>query len=242
MLIEGIKVNTTSIGLNASNTDKVSRPQILQDDILNISKKDDADKKGDKKESDKVELSPEAQSFLKSSQSNSAGSGVVSGQTLQDQALQYRGLSQISQRRELTSSEQERFTAIKENFASLGIDEGGITRVADRYLQDLQVQAVELVSLIDKQQITGSQFNNLNKINKLLNDSNGFSSSQVEGALQTRADQLTEAFNKVVSAAGDKTLNAADLSNLEKLQKEMSDIQGYQLNVRDSIGSDGIMV
>lgn len=242
--IQTQSVQNSILGANNQSSSKLYKSgNTLQDQILGLGKEDDK-KETDKKDSDKVTLSPQAQALLNgvNTSNDNETSARFSQDSLERQALAFRGLAQIAQRRELNETEVDQVRSIRANFAEAGINDAGILKLAEKKLVEVQTQTTDLVQLLNSGDITGGQYKQLNQINKLLNNTNGFGSEQVEGALQVRAEQLTKAFDEVTSATENKKLAPSILSTLEQLQKELSTIQGYQLNVRDSVGPDGVVI
>lgn len=247
MAIEPLKNPTLQNSILSKNPEtKSSNIQTLQDSILNVQKKDDSEKAGnEKKEKDQVELSSEAVQFLEKALEKSVDKNTLSTNPNSPDrlAIEFRGLANNAQRRELTDKEVDRVNVIRESFKELGVTEDkDILKFAEKKLQEIQNTAPDLVQLVQNGDATGSQYRQLNEINKLLNNSNGFGSEQVEGALQVQSNNLVQKFNDIVEQNKDQKLSRDSLDNLERLQEQLSAIQGYRLNVRDTIGPDGIVI
>jgi hypothetical protein len=199
----------------------------------------------EKKEKDRLLLSAQAQAVLqenlRSNNIQEVEAASESTETVRN-ALEFRGLNQISQRRELTDREQARFNEIATSFAENNIAPEEIIQIADDALASFQQEAPALVSQLLSGEIEGRQFGRLNQINELLNRANGFGPEEVEGALNTQVNQLTERFNDAIAQAAEQRLSREDLANLDKLQEQISSIQGFRLNVKDTIGPDGVVV
>jgi hypothetical protein len=242
MPIETLNIKSSASTLN-DLSNKVGGPKTLQDQFVNKpSDKEDDDKKAEdkKKETDRVQLSREAQQFLKSGDSRSSGDDSKKD-VLAEAAIELRGLNQISQRRDLTPQESDRQQQITDKFAEIGLNKEGVVRIADKKLAEFQQELPDLVQLAQDNQITGSQFKKLNKINELLNRSNGFA-EDVNSTDAAKVTNLSKQFNTLVEQTKDQKLSRDQVSNLDKLQKELSTIQGFRLNVRESIGPDGVVV
>ncbi len=230
--------------LQQGNTQQKSilKNDTIQDSILGTNKKDD--EKNDK-EKDKITLSPAAQAFLNNtntSNDNEKATGF-SQDSLERQSLAFRGLAQIALRRDLNDNEKSQLNDIRANFAEAGIGtDSGILKLAQKKLSEIQAEAPELVQLLNSNEITGGQFKKLNSINQLLNNSNGFGSEQVEGALQVQTDQLTKQFEEIASQSENQKLSRERLNNLQTIQNQISQIQGFRLNVKDTVGPDGVVI
>ena len=245
MALEPIK---TSI-LASSQSDKSGGlPKLnqttLQDYLNGVSKEDEkrSDEKKDN-ERDGIALSQEARVILSQYNTQEDLQARITNNNLENKALQFRGLAQIASRRELNDSEKALVTDIRKSFADSGIDnDKAILNIAQRKLNEIQEATPALVNLLNTQNITGDQFKQLNSINKLLNNSNGFGSDQVEGALQLKADQLSKQLDDILAENDNRKLTNEVLTNLETIERQISSIQGYQVNVRDTIGRDGVII
>jgi hypothetical protein len=236
-----LSVNPNNKNISQSTTSNSSslepKKSSSSDDLLEQSR--------EKKEKDKLLLSKQAQEVLAQNLKNGNVQEVKTVEENNDtvkQALEFRGLSQIAERRDLTDKEQTRFNEIKTSFAEKNVSPSDILQIADDALAGFQQEAPALVSQLLNGDISGKQFSRLTQINDLLNRGNGFGPEEIEWALNTQVDQLTQKFNDALSQAKEQKLSRDDLSNLDKLQKEISSIQGYRLNVRDTIGPDGVVV
>jgi len=215
----------------------------IQNQILQLDKNDEKEENGRQK--DKVTISEQAAAFLNGANTNNSADKNTrfSQDSLEVQSLQFRGLAQSAARRELNDDERSLVSDIRNNFAKIGVEtDAGILKIAEQKLLEVRQETQDLVQLVSGGQATGEEFNRLNTINKLLNNSNGFGSEQVEGSLQTRLTQLSKQFEDAIAESENKKIDGEKLKNLEKLEREISAIQGYQLNIRDAIGPDGVIV
>lgn len=246
MAIEPITVqNPLSVNPNNKNIGQSITSNSSSLDPKKSSASDDLLEQTIAKKKDKLLLSQEAQAVLQEALNNGNIQQFKTTQENNDavkQALEFRGLSQIAERRDLTDKEQTRFNEIKTSFSEKNVTPAQILQIADDALAGFQQEAPALVSQLLNGDISGKQFSRLTQINDLLNRGNGFGPEEVEGALNTQVNQLTQKFNDALTQAKKQKLSRDDLANLDKLQKEISSIQGYRLNVRETIGPDGVVV
>lgn len=233
-----VNPNNKNIGQSQSNSSSLEpKKSNSTDDLLEQAR--------EKKEKDRLLLSQQAQAVLQENLRNGNAQEVKAttenNETVK-KALEFRGLSQIAERRELTDKEQSRFNEIKTSFAENNIAPEEIIEIAEDALASFQQEAPALVSQLLSGEISGKQFGRLNQINELLNRGNGFGPEEIEGALNTQVDQLTKKFNDALAQAAEQRLSREDLANLDKLQEQISSIQGFRLNVKDTIGPDGVVV
>ena len=234
-----VNPNNKNIGQSTTSNSSSLEPKKSNttDDLLEQAR--------EKKEKDKLLLSQQAQEVLAEALRNGNFQEVKTTEENNDtvkQALEFRGLSQIAERRDLTDKEQSRFNEIKTSFAEKNVSPADILQIADDSLAGFQQEAPALVSQLLNGDISGKQFSRLTQINDLLNRGNGFAPEEIEGALNTQVNQLTQKFNDALSQAKEQKLSRDDLANLNKLQKEISSIQGFQIDVTKTIGPDGIVV
>ena len=79
-------------------------------------------------------------------------------------------------------------------------------------------------------------------MNESLNKANGFGVSEQD--LQAPAEEVAKVkndFNSLVEVTKDRQLTQKDVANLENLTRQLGTIQGFQINIRNSIGQDGIL-
>lgn len=251
MAIEPLQIKSGgSANINGFGTNQVQKPQTLEDILERRDEQRAEEKRAEKRERDRLSLSDSALEYLYINDPKKAQALVEaqldektqSENIITQNALELRGFAQLAQRRNLTDREIERVGEIRDTLQEAGVSDEDALELAEKTLQNAQTQATDLVQLLSDNNITGDQFNRLNQINSLLNKSNGFGSEEVEGALQFQVNNLTERFNELIQENSEKVLSEETVKNLEALEKQISAIQGYQLNVKDTVGKNGIVL
>ncbi len=238
--------NLNNTSNNRNNNDKVGYSNI-QDQLNGTSnyKADNNDSTDVVSDKDKVTLSADAQQALNGNLPSVGNHDTFNfnENSLDNQAIQFRGLSQIAVNRPLTVDETDQVKSIRDNFSKIGIgSDKEILKTADKKLADLQTQATNLVQSLQSGDITGSQYQQLNQINKVLNKSNGFGTESVDNTQQNQLNTLNKQVSSITQQAPDQKLSNDTINNLNNLQQQVSSIAGYRLNVSDSIGPNGILV
>lgn len=243
-------INPSSLSVvskNTSENNKLNKPVSLLDqtDIKKSNVIEDT-RDEDKKERDKISLSETAQQLLQTSRTEDKNSNEkITIDKVERSALEFRGLAQIAKTRDLTESESNKINKIKNDFAEVGLDEKDISRVAERKLQQIRQEAPQLVQKLDNGDITGAQFARLTSINESLNKANGFGISDVsqpDTASAPKIEKVRNDFDSLVEVTKDRQLSREDLDNLDRLERQLSAIQGFQLNVRKTVGPNGVII
>ncbi len=232
---------------NSGIQKSVNKPQSLIDSIKSGTlQEEDGQKETDKKDRDKVELSPEAAEVLRATINTGDENVKVENNytNLERDALEFRGLNQISRSRDLTEGESNKLNQIKQKFADIGIDDNTIGKIAAKKLIEIQQEAPRLVKQIDDGPVTGGQIQKLNNITESINKANGFGVSEQDqqAASEPQVVKVKNDFNSFIEVNKDRELSRAQVSDLEKLATQLSAIQGFQINVRETVGQDGVLV
>lgn len=250
MAIETLNIRPSASSLNSLNSNQTSISNSFDESINNTNKIDD-DKNDDKKkkDKDKVSLSEQALNFITAEDSSKTERSfdIVSGNFVKNsvtqQALEFRGLIQIAGRRNLTEGEANSVREIKTNFENIGVSGQDILKIADKALSEFQNEANDLVQQLQSGKITGTGLDRLNKINQTLNKANGFGAEEPsDNTQQKKINDLTRQFNDVVEQTKTQELSRSQIDYLDKLQTQISQIQGYRLNVKDTVGPDGVVI
>ena len=122
MALEPIKVNPNTLptgNLNkAGQENNISKPKTLLDLTPNKSDKPEDKKKEEIKGRDVLELSVEAQNVLQAKETDPTTNKNLALGSLEKDALEFRGLQQVSKSRELTPTETDKLKQHKRNFCS----------------------------------------------------------------------------------------------------------------------------
>jgi|GEM_PF-3994596 len=247
-------VETLKIANNPStaiNQNKINRPTTLLD--LNESKNNDDVNKPDKKDdatkkNDRVELSQEAQDILFQQNVIPLRSEGVdkARRELQDNALEFRGIFETSKRRDLTDVEEQRLSTLRDNINNafegrkeVSADE--VLKIANKTLSDFQAEASDILGRLSGGTVTNTDFARLDKINRDLNKANGFGGEALRGQ-QKALDELNKAQESILNLPEKRRLTEAETKILEQVQTQISSLEGYRINVKQSIGVDGVRV
>jgi hypothetical protein len=239
-------VNTLSLN-NSSDSNRLNKPLSLADQLSpdKLKKPEDDKKSDDKKEKDHLELSQQAREYLRSLEATQPKpSKPLEVSKTESDALEFRGLKVVAKNRDLTEGETNKLNQIKDNFAQVGIDEKGIVKIADKKLYELQQSAPQLVEQLNSGDVTGEQLAELSKVNELVNKANGFGVSEVEQKQVSTPDVIKakNAFDSFTTVNKDRKLTEKEVSNLEQLTRQLSSIQGFRINVRSTVGTNGVVV
>ncbi len=259
MAIESVKINNAATSLS-NRLDKPQNNSAL--DINNIEKRDirevEKDDKVEKKE-DKIILSEDALTQLRETENLNDRFQVReiskedletlkdTQKSLERNIIEFRGFSEISKRRDLTAEDFSKISSLREEIkTSVGdndIPDNKILEKADDIISGLANQASDLLDNLNKGRITGNEFDKLDKINVSLNKANGFGKT-FEPELNVRdTSEIRRSFLKSLEDIGDRKLTQRETSLLQQVQKELSTIEGFRVNVQDRelVGSDGLV-
>jgi len=251
MAIETLKIpahgSADISGLNR-HTQKTTKSSTLDD--LSSPKKSEEKKTNEKKEKDRLSLSQRAQQLLEDKRNpvltndKEVKTESADSHKITQDAITLRGLQQLAQRVPLNESQQQQLKDVRKSLADNNISDTQAIRIADKALQQAQNQAPSLVQNLNDNNITGNQFAQLNQINATLNKANGFGVDNTEQppAQQTQVEDITNKFNDIVAQTKDQKLSKDTIDNLDQLQKQLSQVQGFQLNVKDTVGPGGLVL
>ncbi|MDX1950214.1 MAG: hypothetical protein SFT90_06940 [Rickettsiales bacterium] len=238
-----------------NNASQASNKPSLLEQITseeNDDKKSEEKKKASKSErKDSVSLSENALERILNSQieeKNSSNQQDFSRVTaniekLTDLSIEFRGRNELAKTRNIPENE----IAIQENIRNqisqiIGeeeISDEEIIAIADETIKQFSFEAPALLENLSNNNITGSQFARLDRINTALNKANGFG---IDAINNQDVLEIKQVFTNSLDEIGDRKLSEEEVSILTQIQKEISDIEDYKFNIRDSIGPNGVVV
>lgn len=245
-MIEPLKISNNPS--SAISPNKTGKPVSLSD-LAESQKKDDvfkSDSKDEDKKKDRIELSKPAQDILAQQVTEVQSKDILNARKdLKDNAIEFRGYFELSKRRDLTDVEEQRVVQIKDdiNKAFDGAKEvtpEEILKIANKTLSDHQQDALTIITKFSQGDVTNTDFAKLDKINKDLNKANGFGDKKLSKDEQNTVDQLNNGFEQILNLPEKRRLNDSEVKILEQVQNQISAIEGYRINVKQSIGIDGL--
>lgn len=256
MAIEPLKIGSAAPSLN--RLDKPQNNNVL--DINNVDKKETKETEKDNKseKEDKVTLSEEALVQLKQTENLSETQEVkeISNEDLQklkenqksleNDLIEFRGFNEVAKRRDLTAEDFTKISELRSNIKnSVGdqsISDEKILDKADEVVSEIVSETQVLLDKLKTGNITGNQFDKLDKINTSFNKANGFGNSFEPEATQDTT-QIRKDFSKSLEDIGDRKLSEKEIAILQQAQRQFSAIEGFRVNVRDKeiVGSEGIV-
>ncbi len=235
-----------------NNVNQINKKPSLLEQITS----EDNDKKSEEKERanksqrrDNISLSESAierfskQEIARVEENNSQNNISQEENRLIDRAIEFKGFNEISKLRNLTPAEDNIFNFIRNEVSEIlgnnNLSTEDIIAIADEAINNFASEAPNLLENLNNRNITGSQFSRLDRINISLNKANGFGLNNFENQ---EVSEIREIFSNSLNEIGDRKLRADEISLLTQIQKEISDIEDYKINIRDSIGPNGVVV
>jgi hypothetical protein len=247
-MVEVLKINNSP---STPVTAKNNRPATLLDlqESKNKDPLDKSEKKDDKK--DTVELSPEARDILlqkveANDNLQNDASIIDARKNLNDNVIEYRGLKELAKTKDLSDYQVDKLKyaedSIKKVFENQDtITERDILKLANNRLSKFQEEAQPLIAKVDNGNVTNYEFAKLDKINRDLNKANGYGLDELSQKDKKNLDELNKSANEILKTnEGEKRLSRQDIAFLEQVQTQISSIEGFRLNVKQTVGSEGL--
>lgn len=169
----------------------------------------------------------------------------------QEVAVELRGIQEIAKNRNLSDAEVLKSSDLRSELSTI-LDDSSlslevVSDIADKAIIDAREAAAPVIAKISNgQEVTGDEFSKINSANRLLNKSNGFGikgfSDNLSFEDKNRLDGLKEQSDSFLASKGDEKLAANELDFVQRLQTQISSIEGFRLNVKDSIGPEGVVI
>lgn len=224
------------------------------------------------KSSDAISLSPAAQEIISGRQSNEANNnnnsavnqGLATNQVnvestdfssrfkkVQETAVELKGIGEIAKNRNLNDIEfiqsenlKSELSTLLESSEHLSLEQ--VSNIAEKALFEARSGALPILAKINSGgDVTGDEFAKINDANRLLNKSNGLAIKgfqEISTEDQARLDKLSEQSSSFLESKSEEPLADNELDYVQRLQKEISAIEGYKLNIADSVGSFGVVI
>lgn len=165
-------------------------------------------------------------------------------------AVEIIGIERIAQERDLSESESLRSQSLRSELSDLleNSEFSGteVSEIAARAIDDARNEVVPVLAKISSGgEITGEEFTRLNDANELINKSNGFG---IEGfndislADQQKSEDLQKQSDSLLERTEGRNLSQNELDYLQRLQTQISEIQGYKINIKDTVGPEGVVI
>ena len=161
-------------------------------------------------------------------------------------AIEFRALEVSSESRQLSPLEQNRRDDLLENISNnpfgRNIDPAEIIEIASASLSSLESEVSNVRGRIDSGSATGFDFERVNDINEILNETNGFGNTELSREGQQELGELNNRFSSAIRDLEDREASEEEIDELSQLQREINTVKGFEINVLDSIGRNGVIV
>lgn len=243
-------INSPSVPVNPNN----NRPVTISDPNVNggLGNNNNINSNNDVRREDKVDLSDEARSLLEQNSEtnirNISDEDIrVARQNVESNSIEFRGIQNIAEQRDLTSFEVNRLDEIREeiNTAFEGIRENvsddDILRIADRTLARDQEDLFGFLERFQAGDVTNVEFQRVNQINRNLNRANGFGIRELNTQEESQVNELRSQFDEILNTDEERRLQVSEINLLEQVESAISAIEGSRLNVKQTVGPDGVI-
>lgn len=242
-------INSPSVPVNPNNNRPVT---IVEPEVNGGSGNNNIANNNEVRREDKVDLSEEARNLLEQNSEtnvrNISDEEVRSArQNVENNSIEFRGIKNIAEQRDLNSFEVSRLDEIREeiNTAFQGIRENisdeDILRIADRTLARDQEDLFGFLERFQTNNVTNIEFERANQINRNLNRANGFGIRELSAQEEAQLSELRTQFDEILNTDEERRLQLSEINLLEQVESAISAIEGSRLNVKQTVGPDGLV-